>query len=191
MIEHHRPLPRAFAAVALHQRRRRGVLPRLGGLDAAQLRPARRGRCAGRESRVARAPAITAPHVPRGQPTGMGARRQTERGRSASRKASFVPRMNGCRGIPGAVCATFRASRGRRLSVRMKRRVPREIRPRRYSISPAGTSFDDNTRPSGATISTGTPATLASNSDFRLAPHISRRMPVLAFAATGVMRIAR
>ena len=43
----------------------------------------------------------------------------------------------------------------------------------RYSISSVSTSSEESTRPSGATISTGTPATFASSSDFRLrAPHL-------------------
>ena len=58
-----------------------GVLHRLRRLDAAQFRPSRRGRCAGRQSSAARAAAVAARRLSRGQPPGVGARsrRRVER----------------------------------------------------------------------------------------------------------------
>src|SRR4051794_3618124 len=60
-----------------------------------------------------------------------------------------------------------------------------------YSSAPSSISVDDTVCPSGATISIGMPATLASNADFLLAPQISRRMLVRWVAGTGVILIAR
>jgi polyphosphate kinase len=131
--QHHRPLSRALAHLALLQRRGGGVLPRLVRLDAAELRSPCGGGGAGGESGAARAFALAALDISGGQPPGVGA--GVGRRVDAARAGRHRPRV--ARALPAQLVGrrarhahTFKrcgaGACGRRL---IRRRIPRFATP--------------------------------------------------------------
>ena len=119
--QHHRPFPRALAALAFPQRRHRGILPRLRGLDAAQLRPARRGGRSGRGSGDAPAPPRACSSRISTTIDRRGTWDPTAPGFSASRAASRARRTSGWSRTRGAASGTRRAVWAAREAKRLRR----------------------------------------------------------------------